>query len=86
MEVKENDSDSEDKEEKVKSGFNAVDLPALSVENEVRALKRLKDVVTRQLDDYDETYAEDIEILENGQINQNERNCILMRSGEKKVT
>ena len=55
----------------MKSGFNAVDLPALSVENEVRALKRLREVLIKQLDDYDKTYEDDLETLTT-QISQNE--------------
>jgi hypothetical protein len=59
-------------------------LPALSIENEKAMLKKFKEIAETCLKKYPQTYEEDIKLLETD-LTYNERNCIVYRSGEKKI-
>ena len=81
-----NDSDSEDGMNDPNRGFKAKDLPPLSVRNEKKVLLRMQLEATKVLFNYPTTLEEDLEMLEtNKELTFNTRNCLLMRSGEKKI-
>ncbi len=80
-----NDSDSDDYDDPNK-GFKAKDLPPLSIRNEKKVLLRMKLEASKVLAGYPNSLEEDLEILEsNKELSFNERNAILMRSGEKVI-
>jgi len=60
-------------------------LAAISVANEVDALKKLKEIAEICLNKYPQKYEEDLKLLENKTLTFNERNCIIYRLGEKKI-
>ena len=73
----------EDDEETAYQGTN---IPPISVENEARVLHQIMLKAQTQYKRYPMTYEEDVAILETKKdMTFNQRNCILMRSGEKKV-
>lgn len=80
------DSDSDDAHDDPNRGFKAKDLPPLSIRNEQKVMLRMKLEATKLLMNYDTTYEQDLEILENSKdLTFNTRNAVLMRSGEKKI-
>ena len=78
------DSDSEEDEDPSK-GFKAKDLPPLSMRNERKVLEKMLILAKSQYEKYPESYEEDLKILERDDLTFNERNCVLFRSGEKKI-
>jgi len=75
---------SEDDEEE--SAFQGTNIPPYSIENEKAVLNRIQEMAEAQLKKYPTTYEEDLKILETQKdMTFNQRNCVLMRSGEKKV-
>ncbi len=60
-------------------------LAPVSVENEKKALGKLKLIAEKCLSKYPQTYEEDLKLLQNKLLTFNQRNCIVLRSGEKKV-
>ena len=68
------------------NGFNGKSLPGLSIRNETRVWQKLKLLSQESLGNYPTTYQEDLEILEKNEgLTFNTRNCVLFRSGEKKI-
>lgn len=59
-------------------------LPAFSVENEKAMLRKLREIAKACLKKYPQTYEEDMELLKK-ELTFNERNCIIYRSGEKRI-
>ena len=53
--------------------------------NEKKALERLNRHAKEQYEKYPTSYEEDLKILEREDLSFNERNCVLFRSGEKKI-
>jgi len=75
-------SDDEDEE----ATFQGTNIPPISIENEKAVLNSIKQCAVEMLKGYQTTYEEDLKILEtNKEMTFNQRNCVLMRSGEKKV-
>lgn len=76
-------SDEDDDE----NSYQGTNIPPISIDNEKRVLKRISDLSIDQLKKYPTTYEEDLKILEtkSKEMTFNQRNCVLMRSGEKKV-
>ena len=73
----------DDDEESVFQGTN---IPPISIENEKRILQKIEKLSIEQYKQYPTTYEEDLKILEtNKEMTWTQRNCVLMRSGEKKV-
>ena len=60
-------------------------LPALSKENEKAALEKMKEIARKCLEKFPQSYDDDMQQLTNKALTFNERNCIIYRSGEKKV-
>lgn len=60
-------------------------MTSISKENEKLMLRKLKEIATKCLSKFPDTYEKDIELLSNKSLSYNERNCIIYRSGEKKV-
>ena len=60
-------------------------MPPISTENEQDMLVKLIEIATKCLKKYPQTYEEDAKLLENKDLTFNERNCIVYRSGEKKI-
>jgi len=61
-------------------------LPAVSIDNEVKMLTRLKKIAEECLKEYSESYEKDEKLLESGaKLSFNERNIIVLRMGDKKV-
>jgi len=86
------DSDDEEGRQDNNRGFRAKELPALSVQNETRVLLRMKLECIRVLGGYDTPLDDDLKrLVDDGEGNgptpltENDRNALLMRSGEKKV-
>ena len=62
-------------------------MPAISIENEKKMLNRLKKIAETNLKVYPQTYEEDAKIMQNEKsLTFNQRNCIIFRMGEKKVS
>ena len=60
--------------------------PPISLENEKIALMKMKLIAEKCLSKYPNSYEEDMKILaEKKDITFNQRNCMIFRSGEKKV-
>ena len=66
------------------SDFTGICFKPVSIKNEIKVLGKMKELAEDQLKLYPHTYEEDLELLK-GKLKHNERNCILMRSGEKKI-
>jgi len=58
----------------------------MSAENEIAALKLLLTLCREGLNKYPQSYEEDLEKLKDSSLTYNERNCIIFRSGEKRVS
>ena len=75
-------SDEDDDE----TAYQGTNIPPISIENEKRVLTRLQFLALDQLKKYPTTYEEDLKLLETKKdFTFNNRNAVLMRSGEKKV-
>ncbi len=63
-------------------------LPVLSAKNETRMLQKLREIALKRLHGFKETVEDDEELLrKRGKtMEYNERNCIVYRMGEKKVS
>eukprot|EP00826_Nyctotherus_ovalis_P025624 TRINITY_DN1987_c0_g1_i5.p1 TRINITY_DN1987_c0_g1~~TRINITY_DN1987_c0_g1_i5.p1 ORF type:complete len:565 (+),score=157.58 TRINITY_DN1987_c0_g1_i5:256-1950(+) len=59
--------------------------PILSIENEKKALLKAKEVATEYLSKYPDSYEKDMELLNQKDLTFNQRNCIVLRSDEKKI-
>ena len=69
------------------SGFKGTNIPPISIANEKRVLNKITLQALTQLKKYPTSYEEDIAILEaRKDLTFNQRNAVLMRSGEKHVT
>lgn len=74
-------------EDDYEPAYDGTNIPALSIENEKEVLYRILLLAKKQLDAYPTTYEQDLKVLEeNKDMTYNNRNAVLMRSGEKKVT
>lgn len=75
------------KEEDSKSAFP--NIGPLSIRNEEKALKHILRITSESLGRYPTSLAQDLSLLEKdrkaGSLSFNEKNCILMRSGEKRI-
>lgn len=60
-------------------------LPKISVNNEKRALLRLKALMEERLSLYSTSLEQDVEMLKTQQLTENERNIVMLRKGEKVV-
>mmetsp|Transcript_5762 Transcript_5762/g.10286 ORF Transcript_5762/g.10286 Transcript_5762/m.10286 type:complete len:577 (-) Transcript_5762:40-1770(-) len=67
------------------SRFKLSRVPPISIKNELRVLQRLKNLAQEGLEAYPETLAHDEALLETTDLTQNQRNCVLMRKGEKEI-
>jgi histone-lysine N-methyltransferase SETD3 len=67
-----------------KNTFRATKVPCLSVKNEKKVIKKFRDLVTEGLARYSTSLEEDKEILKRD-LTENQRNCTLMRVGEKEI-
>lgn len=66
--------------------YHGAQIPPLSIDSEIRILKKTIVLAEKQLSMYKTTYEEDLKILEeNKDLTFNQRNCVLMRSGEKRI-
>ena len=78
----ESDSDEDDDPGK---GFKAKDLPPISIRNEKKVLEKIIRLAKTSYEKYPTSYEEDLKILEREDLTFNNRNCVLFRSGEKKI-
>ena len=83
--------DSGDDEESNKA-FNGKRLPPISIKNERKVLRRVKKMAEEIYQQYETTLEEDQEVLKKDdeapadqKLSFNQRNCVLMRSGEKEI-
>jgi len=60
-------------------------LPKISVNNEKRALLRLKALMEERLSLYSTSLEQDVEMLKTQQLTENQRNIVMLRKGEKVV-
>ena len=75
-----------DEDEDYYETYKGTNVPPLSIENETDVLQRIQKLAESQLKKYPTTLEEDQKILEtNKSLDFNQRNCVLMRSGEKSV-
>lgn len=66
--------------------YHGTNFPPLSVRNETKALKGAITLARNSLDKYATSYEEDCRMLEeNKELTFNQRNCVIMRAGEKKI-
>ena len=85
FEIMENSSKKSD--EDGEESFQCTNIPPISIENETECLNQIKNQCTVQLEKYPTTHKEDLKILEtNKDLTYNQRNCVIMRSGEKQVS
>lgn len=74
---------------KIGSVFKARDLTPISIRNEQLMLKKLITICINYLCKYPTSYKHDLEILERDRVEHyltvNQRNCILLRCGEKRI-
>jgi histone-lysine N-methyltransferase SETD3 len=69
------------------SDFKLEDIEPISVQNEIKCLTHLATECKRQLTKFDTSYEDDVKLIESGELQMysNERNCVVMRCGEKRV-
>lgn len=65
--------------------FNMPHVPPISAKNEAAVLHRVVDMCTELLGKYPSTYEEDVEMLKGSEMTSNQRNCVVMRMGEKRI-
>jgi len=75
---RQNDKDKED-------GYKPQKTPPLSLEIEQRVLEDCKAICLEQLKCYPTTLEKDLELLKTNTLTTNQRNCVLLRSGEKEI-
>ena len=80
---KHSESDSDEEEEN--ADFKAKDLPPLSIRNERRVLEKIHFLAKSRYEGYPTSIEEDNEILKREDLTFNQRNCVLMRHGEKTI-
>lgn len=69
-----------------KSAKRKIRVPSISIANEKKMLAKLKIIAEKCLKKYPQTYEEDLKILKSEpNMSFNKRNCLILRSGEKKV-
>jgi len=68
-----------------KSTRRKLRMPPVSIENEKKMLTKLRFIADKCLKKYPQTYEEDQELLKDKALSFNKRNCLVMRSGEKRV-
>lgn len=86
------DSDDSADDEESNKAFNGKRLPPISIKNERKVLLRVKQMAEEIYQQYETTLEEDYEVLkkddeaaEDQKLSFNQRNCVLMRSGEKEI-
>ena len=62
--------------------FKSTKVPPISLQNEVKVIEKLREMALEGMAKYPNTLEEDAEILK-GELTENQRNCTLMRQGEK---
>lgn len=69
--------------------FKAKNIKPWGLENEIKVWLKIDSLVDASLAKYDTTYQEDLDVLAKDDqekcLTYNQRNCILFRSGEKKI-
>lgn len=61
-------------------------MPPLSIRNEKKVLQKINNLAKQAYEKYETSYEEDLKILEERtELTFSERNCVLYRSGEKKI-
>lgn len=65
-------------------GFKPNKIKLISLNNERKVLQHVKRLAETSLTKYPETLNEDIELLQQ-ELTENQRNCVLMRQGEKEI-
>jgi len=69
-----------------KSEARKLKMPAISIRNEKKMLTKLKAIAEKCLNKFPQTYEEDMKKLEEVKdLSFNERNCLIFRSGEKRI-
>lgn len=61
-------------------------MPAVSIANERLMLGKLREIAGNCLAKFPQTYEEDMKLLSGKTLTYNERNCIMYRAGEKRVS
>ena len=73
----------------ISDGFKAKNIKPWGYENEIKVWLKIDSLVEVSLSKYDTTYQEDLDLLEKDDqekfLTNNQRKCILLRSGEKKI-
>lgn len=66
---------------------NFYNIPPISIKNELKVLEQIEKLSLENLSKYPTSLEEDLKLLkdDNGTLTNNQRNCVLMRSGEKEV-
>lgn len=69
--------------------FKAKNIKPWGLENEIKVWRRIDSLVDASLAKYETTYQEDLDLLAKDDqekcLTYNQRNCVLFRSGEKKI-
>jgi histone-lysine N-methyltransferase SETD3 len=68
-----------------KGRFKVNRVLPISIKNELSVLQRLKTLAAEGLAAYPESIEEDARLLATADLTQNQRNCVLMRQGEKEI-
>lgn len=68
-------------------GFKLDDIEPISLRNETLVLQHLKEESERMLARFESSYEDDVKLVASGTLKEfsNERNCVIMRLGEKRV-
>mmetsp|Transcript_15397 Transcript_15397/g.15375 ORF Transcript_15397/g.15375 Transcript_15397/m.15375 type:complete len:490 (+) Transcript_15397:259-1728(+) len=75
----------EECQEEDQPGFKPSKVKPISLANERKVLQHVQKLAKSGIDLYPETLQEDAQILQREDLTENQRNCVLMRQGEKQI-
>jgi len=75
----------EECQEEEQPGFKPSKIKPISLANERKVLQHVQKLAKSGIDLYPETLQEDAQILQREDLTENQRNCVLMRQGEKQI-
>ena len=73
------------KKEDEKKQYKVQKLPFINIANEVKAMQNLSRICIKTMKKYPTTYEQDLKLLSDTKLDYNQRNCIILRSSEKKI-
>jgi len=75
-----------DEDDEFYETYKGINVPPLSLELEIEVMHKIRKLAQQSLSKYPTTYEEDLKLVESAKdLTWNQRNCVLMRLGEKKI-